>query len=129
MEAKATAKLEPSLRPFDEDRRFAQRTAYFMADDHTAHRRRDDDVDLAARFFREPARERAGDPLGPGRVHEQARALQVAWAAETRREDEMAFEQRVRGAKFPQHFLFGHGSGNRRGNAPLQLSWNRRLRE
>src|SRR5215207_2248504 len=129
MEAKATAKLEPSLRPFDEDRRLAERTAHFMADDHAAHGRRDDDVDLTTCFFRDASCERAGDPLGPGRVHEQARALQVAWAAETRREDEMAFEQRVRGAKFPQHFLFRHGSGNRRGNAPLQLPWNRRLRE
>ena len=72
---------------------------------------------------------RSGNPLGPGRVHEQARALQVTGAAEAGRENEMAFEQRVRGAKFPQHFLFRHGSGNRRGNARLQLPWNRRLRE
>ena len=55
LEAEAAAKLERALRPLDEHRRLAQRAAHFVADDHPAHRRRDDDVDLLADLGRELA--------------------------------------------------------------------------
>ena len=59
--------------------------------------------------------ERPGQPLGPRRVHQHPRALQVARAAQARREDEMAFEQRVGGAEFGEDLVVGH----RRCDAPL----------
>ena len=46
LEPEAAAKLEHALRPLDEHRRLAQRAAHLVADDHAAHRRRDDGLDL-----------------------------------------------------------------------------------
>ena len=48
LEREAAAKLERPFGPLDEHRRLAQRPAHFMADDHPAHRRRDDRVDRLA---------------------------------------------------------------------------------
>ena len=95
--------------PLDEHRLDAQRAAHFVADDHPAHRRRDDDLDLRAQS-------RAGCVAasaearrdGARRVHQHPRALQVARAVQPRGEDEMALEQRAGGAEFGQDFLFGH---------------------
>ena len=108
LEAEAAAKLERALRPLDEHRRLAERAAHFVADDHAAHRRRDDRFDVVADLLRELRGERAGEALGPRRVHQHARALQVARAPQARGQDEMAFEQRVGGAEFGEDFVVGH---------------------
>ena len=79
-EAEAAAQLERALRPFDEHRRLAQRPAHFMADDHAAHGRRDDGLDLARASPREscrPARRarrsrRAPDPSARARIADNA---------------------------------------------------------
>ena len=78
---------------------FAQRAAHFVADDDPAHRRRDHRRRSPAYLCGQLCGQRAGQPLGPPGVHQHPRALQVARAAQARREDEMAFEQRLRGAE------------------------------
>ncbi len=67
IEPKAAAQLEHALRPLEEHRRLAQRAAHFVADDHAAHRRRDDDVDPVANLARKLGGEGPGQPFGPGR--------------------------------------------------------------
>ena len=73
------------------------------------------------------------------RVHQHPRALQVARAAQPRREDEMAFEQRLGSAEFRQNLVVGHASASRRfaagiGDAaaprnPREMAATRRLRD
>ena len=66
-------------------------------------------LDLVADLRWHLVDQRPRQPLGPGRVHQHPRALQVPRAAKTRGKDEMAVEQCLGGAKFGQDFLIGHG--------------------
>ena len=108
IEMEAAAKLERAFGPLEEHRRLAQGAAHFVADDHAAHRRRDDGVDPVTHLGGQLGGERLRQPLGPLRVHQHPRALQILGAAKAGREDEMAFEQRVGGAEFRENFIVGH---------------------
>jgi hypothetical protein len=54
--------------------------------------------------------ELARQPLCAARVHQHSRALEIFWAPQTRREDEMAFQERVCGAEFGKDLVVGHVS-------------------
>ena len=105
LHAKAAAKLERPLRPFDEHRRLAERAAHFMADDHAAHRRGDHRVHILAHLLWELFGQRSRQPLGAGRVHQHARALEIARASQARGQDEVPFEQCVRRAEFREDLI------------------------
>ena len=84
------AKLEHPLRALDEHRRLAERARQLLADDHTAHRRRHDRLDPLPNLGRQLLGQGPRQPLGPRRVHQDSRALQVARASKARGEDEMS---------------------------------------
>ena len=79
-----------------------------MADDDSAHRGGHDRLDALAELGRKLVGERPRQALGPRRVHQHPRALQVERAAKARGKDEMAFEQRVRGAELGKDLVVGH---------------------
>ncbi|PAV69700.1 hypothetical protein WR25_05070 [Diploscapter pachys] len=114
--AEAAAQLERAGGTFDEHRLDAQRTRHLMARDHAAHRGADDRADPCLQFGGNALHQRVGQAGATARVHQHARALQVARAAQARRQDEMPFEQRVRGAEFGQHVVVGHRHSSRTGN-------------
>src|SRR5690606_4220312 len=91
-----------------------ERPAHFVANDDSAHRRRDHLLHLAAQLARQLLGQREGEPPGPLRIHQYARALQVERAVAPGRKLEMAFEQGVAGAELGENLVFGHA-----GEAPL----------
>ena len=133
LEAKPRRSSNVPSRPLEEHRGLAQRAAHFMADDHAAHRRRDDDVDCAREDRRAACRRAPGPAVRRARrVHQHARALQIARAAQARRQDEMPFEQRVGGAEFGEDLSSSVMASQRRnrraGSSPSTSGRNMRLR-
>lgn len=100
--------MEGSLGPLQEHARHAQRTRHFMADDHAAHGGGDDRADLCLDLRRDFRGHRLAQPGGARRVHQDARTLQIAWAAQARGQDEMPFEQRLGGAELGEDVVIGH---------------------
>ncbi len=89
-EGEAAAQREGSVLALDEHRRQAERTRRLVADDDAAERRGDDDL---RRKLAEALAELSSGLLGPGRPHQQTRALEVAVGVETARETKVTGEQ------------------------------------
>jgi hypothetical protein len=79
-----------------------------MADDDAAHCRRHDHLDLALVHHRQAARDGRAEPGRARRVHQHARALQVAGAVKPRGQDEVTFEQGFGIAELGQDLVLSH---------------------
>ena len=78
-----------------------------MPGDHAAHRGGDDRRDARTKVGGDAGGKGFGQLRAAPRVHQDARALQVAGAAQAGGQDEMAFEQCLCGAEFGQHLFVG----------------------
>ena len=90
---------------FHEDEAHAKLPRDFLADDESAHRRRDDG-DRAERF--DFCRERRAEFFDGGHLLERERALEKLPAVQTAAEDEMAFEQRAAVAENLENLILCH---------------------
>ena len=110
-DGEAAPKPEHLLLALDEDRLGAERARRLVAWDDAADRRRDHEIDLAeARLGLR--RERPAKTLGALRVAEDEVLLQIERRAKAGGQNEMAFEQGPRGAKFVQHLIRRHLSAS-----------------
>ena len=107
--AKPRRSCERAVLALDEDRLGAELARRLVARHDAADRRRDDDSRSAPKAARDLLGQRPAQPLGAHRVLKTNIFCRKIGAAQARRQDEMALEQRAGGAEFGEDLVGRHG--------------------